>query len=58
MLVVDVRDLDPREALHDMGHSSKGVVAKDHHLRDALETIGKPFTVVNAKDLLTLESLL
>ena len=35
-----------------MGNSSKDVVAKVHHLRDALETIGKPFTVVNVKVLL------
>ena len=54
LLIVDVTELDPREALHDMGNSSKEVVAKVHHLRDALETIGKPFTVVDAKVLLTL----
>ena len=48
LLVVDVMELDPRETLHDMGNSSKGVVAKVHHLRDALEANGKPFTVVDA----------
>ena len=56
LLVVDVTELDPREALHDMGNSSKEVIAKVHHLRDALKTNGKPFTVVDAKVLLTLES--
>ena len=35
-----------------MGNSSKDVVAKVHHLRDALETNGNPFTVVDAKVLL------
>ena len=37
-----------------MGNSSKDVVAKVHHLRDALETNGTPFTVVDDKVLLPL----
>ena len=51
-LVVDVTELDPREALNEMGNSSKEVVAKVLHLRDALETNGNPFTIVNTKVLL------
>ena len=30
-----------------MGNSSKDVIAKVHHLRDALETNGNPFTIVD-----------
>ena len=30
-----------------MGNSSKEVIAKVYHLRDALETNGTPFTVVD-----------
>ena len=37
-----------------MGNSSKDVVAKVHHLRDALKTNGNPFTVVDTKVLLPL----
>ena len=52
LLVVDVKELDPREDLHDMAHSSKGVVAKVHYLRNAHKTNGKPLTVDNAINLL------
>ena len=41
--VDDAKDHDIKEALHDMGNFAKDVVAKDHHLRNALKTIGKPF---------------
>ena len=52
LLIVNVKQLDPREDLHDMAHSSKGVVAKVHYLRNAHKTNGKPLTVDNAKVLL------
>ena len=49
-LIVDVTVLDPREALHDMGNSSKVGVGIVLVTKDALETIGNPFfTGDNAK---------
>ena len=54
----DAKDHDNKEALHDMGNLPQDVVAKDHLLRRALESIGNPFfTRGNVKDLLLLESL-
>ena len=55
MLVVDVTELDPREALHDMGNSSKVGVGIVLVTKDALETIGTLFFTNNeAKVLLPL----
>ena len=49
-LSVDVTVLDPREALHDMGNSSKVGVGIVLVTKDALKTIGNPFfTGDNAK---------
>ena len=54
-LVVDVTELDPREALHEMGNSSKVGVGIVLVTKDALETIGTLFfTDDNAKVLLPL----
>ena len=55
MLVVDFTVLDPREALHDMGNSSKEGVGIVLITRDADETNGTLFfTDDNAKVLLPL----
>ena len=55
MLVVDVTVLDPREALHDMGNSSKVGVGIVLVTREALETNGNPiFTDDDVKVLLPL----
>ena len=47
LLVVDGKDLDPRNAFTITDKSAKDVVAKDLDPKGALETIGNPFTIVD-----------
>ena len=55
MLFVDITELDPREALHEMGNSCKVGIGIVLVTKDALETIGTLFfTDDNAKVLLPL----
>ena len=58
MLVGDVKESDPGEALHDMGNTPKVGVSIVFVLREALELIGNPYsTKDNGKVLHSLESL-
>ena len=44
MLVGDVKDPDPGEALLDVGNTPKVGVGKVHVFREALELLGNPYT--------------
>ena len=58
MLIGDVKESDPEEALHEMGNTPKVGVGIVHVFREALELIGNPnLTKDNAKVLRSLESL-